>query len=44
MPFKCNLQRYISGTVKHVKDAKVAVFGCAVDTSATVGLYKLNPV
>ena len=29
------LRRDCEGTVKHAKDAKVAVFGCAVDTSAT---------
>ena len=29
------IRRDCEGTVKHVKDAKVAVFGCAVDTSST---------
>lgn len=29
------IRRDVEGTVKHVKDAKVAVFGCAVDTSST---------
>jgi T-complex protein 1 subunit theta len=29
------IRRDVEGTVKHVKDAKVAVFGCAVDTAST---------
>ena len=29
------IRRDVEGTVKHVKDAKVAVFVCAVDTSST---------
>lgn len=29
------IRRDCEGTIKHVKDAKVAVFGCAVDTSST---------